>query len=99
MCLPSDALLQQLPSYWVSLTLGMGYHFMAAPAKNSRCSLPWMRGISLLPSFCNIILRLHALKDLKTRRGTNKRELEADSLKILSKESVDERDVSLGLDS
>ena len=58
-----------------------------------------MRGISLLPSFCNIILRLHALKDLKTRRGTNKRELEADSLKILSKESVDERDVSLGLDS
>ena len=24
MCLPSDALLQHLPSYWVSLTLGMG---------------------------------------------------------------------------
>ena len=34
---------------WVSLTLGMGYLFTAAPAKHSRCSLPWMRGISLLP--------------------------------------------------
>ena len=32
---------------WVSLTLGVGYLFMAAPAKHSRCSLPWMRGISL----------------------------------------------------
>ena len=28
---------------WVSLTLGMGYLFMAAPAKCSRCSLPWTR--------------------------------------------------------
>ena len=33
---------------WVSLTLGVGYLFTAAPAKHSRCSLPWMRGISLL---------------------------------------------------
>ena len=32
---------------WVSLTLGVGYLFMAAPAKHSRCSLPWTRGISL----------------------------------------------------
>ena len=31
---------------WVSLTLDVGYLFMAAPAKRSRCSLPWMRGIS-----------------------------------------------------
>ena len=31
---------------WVSLTLGVGYLFMAAPAKHSRCSLPWTRGIS-----------------------------------------------------
>ena len=26
---------------WVSFTLGVGYLFMAAPAKHSRCSLPW----------------------------------------------------------
>ena len=31
---------------WVSLTLVVGYLFMAAPAKHSRCSLPWSRGIS-----------------------------------------------------
>ena len=31
---------------WVSLTLDMGYLFKAAPAKRSRCSLPWTRGIS-----------------------------------------------------
>ena len=34
---------------WVSLTLDVGYLFMAAPAKYSRCSLPWMRGISSQP--------------------------------------------------
>ena len=32
---------------WVSLTLGVGYLFTAAPAKPSRCSLPWMRGYLL----------------------------------------------------
>ena len=32
---------------WVSLTLGMGYLFTPAPAKRSRCSLPWTKGISL----------------------------------------------------
>ena len=30
---------------WVSLTLGVGYLFTAAPAKLSRCSLPWTTGI------------------------------------------------------
>ena len=35
----------------VSLTLGVGYLFTAAPAKHSRCSLPWVRGISLPPLF------------------------------------------------
>ena len=41
-----------MPSYntypltWISLTLEVGYLFMAAPAKHSRCYLPWMRGIS-----------------------------------------------------
>ena len=34
---------------WVSLTLGVGYLFMAAPAKRSHCSLPWTRGISPPP--------------------------------------------------
>ena len=31
---------------WVSLTLDVGYLFMAAPAKRSCCSLPWTRGTS-----------------------------------------------------
>ena len=30
---------------WVSLTLDIGYLFMAAPAKCRHCSLPWKRGI------------------------------------------------------
>ena len=50
-CLPSDALLQHLPSYLGFSYLGMGYLFTAAPAKHSHCSLPWTRGISLLPPF------------------------------------------------
>ena len=36
---------------WVSLTLDVGYLFTAVPAKRSHCSLPWTRGISLLPPF------------------------------------------------
>ena len=36
---------------WVSLTLGVGYLFRAAPAKLSHCSLPWTRGISSPPPF------------------------------------------------
>ena len=44
-CLPSDALLQHLPSYLDFSYLGMGYLFTAAPAKHSRCSLPWKRAI------------------------------------------------------
>ena len=34
---------------WVSLTLDVGYLFMAAPAKHSRCSLSWTSGISSPP--------------------------------------------------
>ena len=45
------ALLQQLPSYLGFSYLGLWYLFTAAPAKCSRCSLPWMRGISSLPPF------------------------------------------------
>ena len=36
---------------WVSLTLDVVYLFTAAPAKRSRCSLLWMRGISSMPPF------------------------------------------------
>ena len=49
MCLPSDVLLQHLPSYLGFSYLGVGYLFTAAPAKHSCYSLPWTRGISLPP--------------------------------------------------
>ena len=41
-CLPSDVLSQHLPSYFGFSSLDVGYLFMAAPAKCSCCSLPWM---------------------------------------------------------
>ena len=50
-CLPSDALLQHLPSYLGFSYLGHGYFFMAAPAKCSHCSLPWTRDMFSLPPF------------------------------------------------
>ena len=45
-CLPSDASHNTYRLTWVSLTLDVGDLFTAAPAKRSRCSLPWTRGIS-----------------------------------------------------
>ena len=48
-CLHSDASHNTDHLTWVSLTLGIGYLFTAAPAKCSHCSLPWMRGISSKP--------------------------------------------------
>ena len=45
-CMPSDVSRNTYHLTWVSITLGVGYLFMAAPAKCSCCSLPWMRGIS-----------------------------------------------------
>ena len=48
---------------WVSLTLGVWYLFTAAPPKHSHCSLPWMRGISLLPPFLTFMEELYK-KDL-----------------------------------
>ena len=39
---------------WVSLTLDVGYLFMAVPAKRSRCSLPWTRGISSRPALLTL---------------------------------------------
>ena len=43
LCLPSNASRNTYNLTWVSLTLGMGYLFTAAPAKHSCCSLPWTR--------------------------------------------------------
>ena len=46
---PVCPMMPSLSSYsctWVSLTLDTGYLFMAAPAKCSSCSLPWMWSIS-----------------------------------------------------
>ena len=48
-CLPSDTSCNTYCLTWVSLNLDVRYLFMAAPAKCSRCSLPWMRGISSQP--------------------------------------------------
>ena len=46
---------------WVSLTLDVESLFTAAPAKHSRCSLPWMRGISS-PLLCYAIYSVDILK-------------------------------------
>ena len=45
------------PLTWVSLTLGVGYLFTVAPAKHSRCSLPWTKGISSPPPFLTFLQR------------------------------------------
>ena len=39
---------------WVYLILDVRYLITAAPAKHSRCSLPWMRGISSLLSLLTL---------------------------------------------
>ena len=45
-CLSSDASCNTYHLTLISLTLNEGYVSMAAPAKHSHCSLPWMSGIS-----------------------------------------------------
>ena len=47
-CLPSDALLQHLPSTWVSLTFYVGYLSMFAPAKLSCLLLTLDEGYLLM---------------------------------------------------
>ena len=56
---------------WVSLTLGVGYLFMAVRAKYSHCSLSWTRGISSLPPLLtlNAKYRLLALLQLRSHRS------------------------------
>ena len=51
MCLPSVPSCNTYHLTWVSLTLGVVYLFMAAPAKHSHCSLAWTRGISVMIYF------------------------------------------------
>ena len=41
---------------WVSLTLDVGYLFTAALAKRSRCSIPWMKGISSQPPLLTLTM-------------------------------------------
>ena len=48
-CLPCVASHNTYCLTWVSLTLDVGYLFMAAPAKCSCCSLPCRRGIASQP--------------------------------------------------
>ena len=66
-CLPSDALSQHLQSYLVSLTLDVGYLFMAAPAKHSCCSLPGTRGLSSKPPLLTLNVELLLLALLRPR--------------------------------
>ena len=56
---------------WVSLTLEVGYLFMAAPAKHSLCSIHWMMGISSQTPFLtlNVELFLLALLHPRSRRS------------------------------
>ena len=41
---------------WASLLLDVGYLFMAATAKRSRCPLPWMWGISSQPPLLTLVM-------------------------------------------
>ena len=79
-CLPSDALLQHLLSTWVSLTLDVGYLFTAAPAKHSRCSLPWTRVISSWPPL--LTLNVESEEELKSLLIKVKEESEKGGLKL-----------------
>ena len=63
-CLPSDALLQLLPSYLGFSYLGRGYLFTGAPAKRSRCSLPWTRGYLLTAALPDLQLGIASLGPL-----------------------------------
>ena len=57
---------------WVSLTLGVGYLFTAAPAKRSHCSLPRTRGLrQLKSSHCNLpVLTLLRIKIMEKHHRT-----------------------------
>ena len=67
-CLPSDALLQHLPSYLSFSYLGRGL-FTAAPAKHSHCSLPWMRDISSPPPLLTLNVALESITMSKASGG------------------------------
>ena len=55
---------------WVSLTLDVGYLFMAAPAKRSLCSLPWTRSSLLalnVEKLLSALLHPHSCRSLDDR--------------------------------
>ena len=56
---------------WVSLTLNVGYLFTAAPAKLSRCSLPWTRGISSRPPLLTLNMKIKS--KVSRRKGIIKK--------------------------
>ena len=68
-CLPSDAFLQHLLSYLGFFYLRRGVSLMAAPAKCSHCSLPWMRGISYL-TFQVTLLSILSVLQINTEHHT-----------------------------
>ena len=66
-CLPSDAPLQHILSYLGFSYLGCGHLFMAAPAKRSSCSWPWIQAVSSQPQLLTLAvgyLLLAATPDL-----------------------------------
>ena len=86
-CLPSDALLQHLPSYLSFSYLGRGL-FTAAPAKHSHCSLPWMRDISSPPPLLTLNVALESITMSKGSGGDGIpvelfQDLEDDAVKVL----------------
>ena len=83
-CLPSDALLQHLPSYLGFSYLGVGYLFTAVPAKHSHCSLPWTRCISLPPPLLTFdtTLMAESEEELKSLLMKVKEESEKVGLKV-----------------
>ena len=75
---------------WVSLTLGMGYLFTAAPEKHSHGSLPWPRGISLLPPFLTLSKIAMKRREAKSK-GENERykHLKAEFQRIARRDKKD----------
>ena len=58
--------------FGVSLTLDMGYLFMAAPAKRSRYSLPWTWGVSSWPPLLTMMYHhfwIHLCPHLKKKKS------------------------------
>ena len=83
----------------VSLTLDVGYLFMAAPAKLSHCSLHWSWGITSWPLHCSLLQLLIAKLRLKLKKvGETTRPLRYDLNQIPYDYTVELRNRFKGLD-